>query len=119
MKNLDAVYAERIAEEYAPKTESKVIRLRKLDAKVKKPANIFAYTFGVLSALLAGSGMSMIMTDFGPSGKLGLISGIILGVVGFALCGINYLIYSKILKSRKQKYSFEITELAKEITEGK
>lgn len=119
MKNLDAVYAERIAEEYVPKTESKVIRLRKLDAKVKKPANIFAYTFGVLSALLAGSGMSMIMTDFGPSGTQGLILGIVLGTIGLVLCGINYPIYSKILKSRKQKYSFEITELAKEITEGK
>ena len=32
-------------------------------------------------------------------------------------CGVNYLVYLKILKSRKEKYAFEITELAKEISE--
>ena len=110
MENLDKVYAKRIAEEYAPKTASKVVRL-------KKPANIFAFTFGIVSALILGSGMSMIMTDFGPSDIIGLVVGIILGVIGLAACVINYPIYSLILKSRKEKYAFEITELAKEISE--
>lgn len=119
MENLDKVYAERIAEEYAPKTESKVVRLKKLDTKVKRPAFIFAYTFGIISALIAGTGMSFVMTDFGPSGDLGLIIGIILGVLGFVLCGIDYPIYKKILKVRKSAYAFEITELAKEIAGSK
>ena len=61
--------------------------------------------------------MSMVMTDFGLSGTTGIILGIILGVVGFIGCGVNYLVYLKILKSRKEKYAFEITELAKEISE--
>lgn len=117
MENLDKVYAKRIAEEYAPKTATKVVRLKKLDQKVKRPANIFAFTFGTICALIAGTGMSMIMTDFGPTGTLGLVIGVILGVVGFIGCGINYLAYLKILKSRKEKYAFEITELAKEISE--
>jgi len=117
MENLDKVYAKRIAEEYAPKTTTKVVRLKKLDQKVKRSANIFAYTFGIASAILAGAGMSIVMTDFGPSGTIGLTVGIIIGVIGFALCGINYPIYSRILKSRKAKYAFEITELAKEISE--
>ncbi len=117
MENLDKVYAKRIAEEYAPKTTTKVIQLKKLDKKVKRPANIFAFTFGTICALIAGTGMSMIMTDFGLSGTAGFILGIILGVVGFIGCGINYLVYLKILKSRKEKYAFEITELAKEISE--
>ncbi len=117
MENLDKVYAKRIAEEYAPKTVSKVVRLKKLDQKVKKPANIFAFTFGIVSALILGSGMSMIMTDFGPSDIIGLVVGIILGVIGLAACVINYPIYSLILKTRKEKYAFEITELAKEISE--
>ena len=47
----------------------------------------------------------------------GLVLGIILGVVGFIGCGVNYPVYFKILKSRKEKYAFEITELAKEISE--
>lgn len=117
MENLDKVYAKRIAEEYAPKTTTKVVKLKKLDQKVKRPAIIFAFTFGIICALVAGTGMSMIMTTFGPSGTTGLVLGIILGVVGFVGCIVNYPVYLKILKSRKEKYAFEITELAKEISE--
>lgn len=116
MEDLDKVYAKRIAEEYSPKSERKVVQLKKLDEKVKRPANIFAYTFGIISALILGAGMSIIMTDFGPSGQMGMIIGIIMGVVGLALCVLNYFLYFVILKARKQKYAYEITELAKEIT---
>lgn len=119
MENLDKVYAKRIAEEYAPKEASKVIRLQKLDQKVKMPVLVWAYSLGVIGALIGGTGMSMIMTDFGPKGNVGFILGIILGIIGLLVCGINYPIYNKILKSRKQKYAFEITELAKEIVDNK
>mgnify|MGYP003302879670 CR=1 FL=1 len=37
---------------YAPKDNSKIVALRKLDAKAKNPANIFTYTFGIISALV-------------------------------------------------------------------
>ncbi len=115
MEDLDKVYAKRIAEEYSPKKERKAIQLKKLDEKAKRPAMIFAYTFGVVSALILGLGMCFVMTDFGPGGTLGTVLGIIIGVVGLALCGINYPIYTKILNTRKQKYAFEIKKLAEEI----
>ena len=35
------------------------------DKKVKKPANVFAIIFGVISAVVMGSGMSLVMTDIG------------------------------------------------------
>ena len=43
--NTDKIYAEQIANEYAPKQTSKVKALKKLDAKAKLPATIFAYSF--------------------------------------------------------------------------
>jgi uncharacterized protein (UPF0335 family) len=43
--NTDKIYAEAIANQYAPKNTSKVVALKKLDRKAKSPANIFAYTF--------------------------------------------------------------------------
>ncbi len=119
MKDLDKVYAKRIAEEYAPKKERKVLQLKKLDEKVKRPANVFAYSFGIVSALILGLGMSFVMTDFGPSGTLGLTLGIILGVIGLSCCGLNYFLYSKMLDSRKEKYASDITKLAEDIAEGK
>ena len=55
--NTDKIYAEQLANEYAPKDTSKVAALRKLDAKAKRPANIFAYRFGMFAALVVGIGM--------------------------------------------------------------
>ncbi len=41
--NTDKIFAEHIANEYAPKDTSKVVALRKLDRQAKLPANIFTY----------------------------------------------------------------------------
>ena len=57
--NTDKIYAEQLANEYAPKDTSKVVTLRKLDAKAKLPANVFTYTFGIITALVAGVGMCL------------------------------------------------------------
>lgn len=115
MKNLDKVYAEKIAEEYAPKKASKVLALKKLDQKVKNPVNIFAYTFGIVGSLVLGTGMSFAMGVIGNNNTTSMVMGIIIGLVGIAMVSINYPIYKKWLSTRKQKYAFEITELAKEI----
>ena len=39
--NTDKIYAEQLANEYTPKDTSKVVALKKLDAKAKRPATIF------------------------------------------------------------------------------
>ena len=116
--NTDKIYAESIAKEYAPKDNSKIVALRKLDAKAKNPANIFAYTFGIISALVLGTGMSLAMQVIG-SGVTGMILGIIIGVIGIIGCCVNYPIYKKLLQKGKEKYAYEIVELAREISEGK
>ena len=116
--NTDKLYAESIAKEYAPKNDSKIVVLRKLDAKAKLPANIFAYTFGVISALVLGTGMSLSMQVIG-SGIVGMVIGIIIGIIGMIGCGVNYPIYKKMLENGKKKYAYEIVELAREISEGK
>ena len=63
--NTDKIYAEQIANEYAPKQTSKVKALKKLDAQAKNPANIFTYTFGIISALVLGVGMCLSMGVIG------------------------------------------------------
>jgi len=116
--NTDKIYAESIAKEYAPKDNSKIVALRKLDAKAKTPANIFTYTFGIISTLVLGTGMSLAMQVIG-NGVTGMILGIIIGVIGIIGCCVNYPIYKKLLKKGKEKYAYEIVELAREISEGK
>lgn len=116
--NTDKIYAESIAKEYAPKGNSKIVALRKLDAKAKRPATVFTYTFGIISTLVAGTGMCLSMQVIGGTLPLTLL-GIVIGISGFTCTGINYPIYKKLLERGKKKYAYEIVELAREISEGK
>ena len=115
--NTDKIYAEQIANEYAPKDTSKVVALRKLDAKAKLPATIFTYTVGIIAALVFGTGMCLTMGQIGSGTTGAFIAGIIIGIIGMAGMGVNYPIYKNLLAKGKQKYAFEIMELAKEISE--
>lgn len=115
--NTDKIYAESIAKEYAPKQASKTVALRKLDAKAKNPANIFAYTFGIIMCLLFGVGMCLGMKVIGPDSIIFFILGIVLGIIGIVGMSINYSIYKKLLEKGKEKYAFEIMTLAKKICE--
>lgn len=114
--NTDKIYAEQLANEYAPKDDSKVIALRKLDARAKLPATVFTYTFGILCSLISGIGMCLSMDVIGNGSTAALVLGIIIGIIGLSGMGINYPIYKKMLAKGKQKYAFEIMELAKEIS---
>ncbi len=114
--NTDKLYAEQLANEYAPKDTSKVVTLRKLDAKAKLPANIFTYTFGVVFALVFGTGMCLAMGQIGSQPVGSLMAGIV-GLVGMIGMSVNYPIYKRLLENGKKKYAFEILELAKEISE--
>ena len=115
--NTDKIYAEQLANEYTPKDTSKVIALRKLDKKAKLPATVFTYTFGIIAALVAGVGMCLSMKIIGSGTTAMFVLGVIVRSIGLLGLGVNYHIYKKLLARSKQKYAFEIMELAKEISE--
>ena len=111
---------EKIRSQYTEAKHTELDALKALDAKVKKPANVFGYVYGSVSAIVMGAGMSLVMTDIGT--MLGmtetLIPGIAVGIVGLAMSCTTYPIYSKILNSRKKKYAGKIMELSDRITKG-
>ena len=113
--NTDKIYAEQIVNEYAPKQTSKAKALKRLDAKAKNPANIFTYTFGVISSLILGTGMSLAMGVIGGGTPLMIALGIVIGCVGIVGISVNYTIYKKILTKSKNKYASDIIKLANEI----
>lgn len=115
--NTDKIYAEKLVSEYAPRDTSKVSALRRLDARAKLPATVFAYTFGIAAALAAGVGMCLSMQVIGSGTPVMFVLGVIIGAIGLVGMGINYPLYKKLLAQGKQKYAFEIMELAKEISE--
>ena len=110
--------AARIREHYTEKQTTDLDTLRELDAKVKRPANVFSYIFGSVSAIIMGCGMSLVMTDIANIIGIGgnhMIIGIIIGVVGMIMAVINYPIFSAILNSRKKKYSEQILKLSESL----
>ena len=116
--NTDKIFAEAIANEYAPKDTSKVVALRKLDRRAKGPAAIFAYSFGIGMTLILGLGMCLSMQVIGGGGVLMTGAGVLLGILGMVGVGLNYPIYRKLLRAGKEKYAFEIMQLAREISES-
>ena len=112
--NTDKIVAEAIAKDYAPKESCKLMALKKLDNKAKLPATIFTYSVGIISSLVAGTGMCLAMEVIG-GGSLLIALGIVVGTIGFAGCAVNYPIYKRILENGRKKYAYEIIKLAGEI----
>ena len=111
---------QKIRTQYTEKQHTELDELKALDAKVKKPANIFGYTYGSVSAIVMGAGMSLVMTDIGSVVGLAsaMVPGIAIGVVGMGMALTTYPIYKRILNSRKKKYAPEIMALREKILNG-
>ena len=119
MKDKEFV-VEKIRSQYTEQENTDLDALKALDAKVKRPANVFGYTYGSIGAVVMGAGMSLVMTDIGT--KIGLtatlVPGIAVCVVGMATVLSTYPIYKKILNSRKKKYAHQIMELSDRVMKG-
>ena len=111
---------QKIRTQYTEKENTRLDELKALDRKVKRPAAVFAYVFGMIGAIIMGAGMSLVMTDIGE--QLGMADtifpGIATGIVGMALAGINYPIYKGILASRRKKYAAKIIALSDQLMNG-
>ncbi|MDE6473702.1 MAG: dihydropteridine reductase [Clostridia bacterium] len=109
--NEQSTIVNKIRDSYCEKPVTKLDELKSLDKKVKRPAMIFAYIFGVIGALVLGTGMCLAMKVIADLMALGIV----VGVVGIIMVSINYPIYKQMLKKRKSKYCRKILELSEEI----
>ena len=111
---------EKIRSQYTEQKHTELDALKALDAKVKKPAKVFGFTWGSIGAIVMGAGMSLVMTDIGAI--LGmtdtLLPGIAIGTVGLIMTLVTYPICKKILNIRKKKYAPQIIELSERIAKG-
>ena len=119
-KNDQEFLVQKIRTQYTEKEHTQLDALKELDTKVKRPANVFAYVFGSVSAIVMGSGMSLVMTDIGT--QLGMtetmVPGIVIGVVGMVMAIVNNPMYKKILASRRKKYAAQIIALSDKLMKG-
>ena len=121
MSNNDQEFlVQKIRTQYTEKQHTELDALKELDAKVKRPANVFAYTYGSVSAIVMGAGMSLVMTEIGAIIGLAsaMVPGILIGIVGMAMALTTYPIYKRILASRKKKFAGKIMELSDRVMKG-
>ena len=107
---------QKIRTQYTEKQHTELDELKALDAKVKKPANVFAYSYGAVGAVVMGAGMSLCMTELGTAlGRLAIIIGVAVGLVGIVLVSVAYPLYNRVLKTQREKIAFEILRLSDEL----
>lgn len=119
-KNDQEFLVQKIRTQYTENESKQLDELKALDRQVKRPANVFAYVFGSLGAIVMGTGMSLVMTDVGT--QLGMqetmVPGIVIGAVGLVLAVMNYPIYKRLMTSRKKKYADKIIALSDTLMKG-
>lgn len=120
INNEQEYLVQKIRTQYTEKQHTELDELRALDRKVKAPATTFAYVFGTISALVMGSGMSLIMTDIAQT--LGIAApmgpGIAIGLVGLVMAIANYPICKGILTGRRKKFAPQIIALSDRLAES-
>lgn len=119
-RNDQQFLAQKIRAQYLEKETTELDALRTLDRRVRRTPAVFAWIFGSISALIMGSGMSLIMTDIGAQIGLEvtLLPGLVLGVIGMLLAIVNYPIYRSLLRHRRRKYADSILQLSERVLTG-
>ena len=109
----------RIRQKYQPSEEDGMSRLRKLDAKVSQKATVVSLIFGIFGALIMGTGMSLVMTEFGVLLELThvakMVVGIIIGLIGLVMVVLAYPVYNRVLKKERERIAPEILRLSEEL----
>ena len=105
-----------IRQKYVPKEESKMDKLRALDARVTQKATMVSIIVGIIGAMVLGCGMSLIMSDFGKAlGDAAFPVGLVAGALGIALVALAYPVYHRTLKKEREKIAPQIMQLTDEL----
>ncbi len=99
--------------------EDKMAQLRRLDAAVTQKAVTVSLVFGIVGALILGTGMSLVMTEIGEKiglhGGMTMLIGILVGVIGIVLVCAAYPLYNRIIQKEREKIAPEIIRITDEL----
>ena len=94
-------------------------QLRKLHSIPTQKAQSASIAVGVIGALILGTGMSLCMTELGAAlGRLAMMIGITVGLVGMVLVALAYPVFKQTLKKERTKVAPEILRLSEELLQS-
>lgn len=102
---------QQLRSKYLPKEESKMDKLRRLDAGASQKASLFSLIVGIIGALIMGLGMSCCMVWAGPW----FVPGIVIGIVGIGLICLAYPLYLRVLKKEQARIAPMVLQLTEEL----
>lgn len=106
-REMDAIVAKYVKQD-APKQETPLDRMQKLDRAAESKAQIISLAVGIVAALVLGLGMSCVLAW----GQLAL--GILVGLVGLTGVIAAFPLYQKVLGQEREKIAPEIIRLSEE-----
>lgn len=102
----------RIRDKYLPpdERETKLERLRRLDAGITKKGTVCSLMLGIFSSLVMGIGMCccMVWTEL-------FVYGIVIGLVGMLGVALAYPLYKSITRKERERVTPEILKLTEEL----
>lgn len=107
----DQAEIRRIRSKYAPREETTLEQLQRMDAAVTSKATVAALVLGVLSTLVMGTGMSCCMVF----GGAWFVPGIVLGLAGIAGAAMAYPLYNLVLRRERERIAPEMLRLTDEL----
>jgi len=100
-----------IREKYLPKSDGKMIQLRKLDASAERAGTIAALVIGLGGTMLFGTGMYFTIDLEGGY----FAPGIVIGLAGLAMMGVAPIIRSIVVRRKREQIAPEVLRLADEL----
>ena len=100
----------KIREKYAPKKESSLEKLRRLDAQAERPGTVISLILGIVGTLIFGTGMCCCLVW-----ELYLV-GIAVGIVGVCILAMAYPLYKRVTKKQREKIAPQILALTEELS---
>lgn len=100
-----------IRDKYLKKEDNGISKIREIDRSVERKAVLSAVVMGIIGVLTFGGGFSMIMT---VPGKLSVIIGSVIALVGIVLSFSAYMLFPKILLKFRKRYAPLIIKLCDE-----
>lgn len=99
----------KIREKYIPKEESKLEKLRRLDAATERPGTVVSLVLGIVGTMIFGTGLCCCLV------WERYLVGVASGIFGMVILAMAYPCYKRITQKQREKVAPQILAMTEEL----